>query len=295
MIAVKHKSLERQKKSLKYFFAVKDPLSLIIKISIYASALFTIGMLLFIILYISVKGIPYLNADLFSIKYTSDNLSLFPALINTLIISSLSILLAAPLGIFAAIYLNEYASKKNKIVSLIRLTTETLAGIPSIIYGLFGMFFFVIWLGMGLSILAGACTLAIMILPTIMRTAEEALKAVPDSFREASFALGAGKTRTIFRIILPSAINGILAGIILSIGRTVGETAVLIYTAGTVADLPENLLSSGRTLAVHMYNISSEALYINQAYATAFVLLITVLIINRVSSFTVSKLGNKYK
>ena len=168
-------------------------------------------------------------------------------------------------------------------MEVIRLTTETLSGIPSIVYGLFGMLFFVNALGWGFSLLAGAFTLSIMILPLIMRTTEEALKAVPDSYREGSFGLGAGKLRTVFRIVLPSAVPGILAGIILAIGRIVGETAALIYTAGTVAQVPSSVFGSGRTLAVHMYNLSSEGLYMDQAYATAVILLVLVVGINALS------------
>ena len=198
--------------------------------------------------------------------------------------------MATPLGVFAAIYLVEYAKRGNKIVNVIRVTADTLSGIPSIVYGLFGMLFFVVYLKMGYSLLAGACTAAIMVLPLIMRTTEEALKAIPDSYREGSYGLGAGKLRTVFSIILPSAIPGILAGIILSIGRIVGETAALIYTSGTVAALPENVFSSGRTLAVHMYVLASEGLYIPQAYATAVILLIIVIAINTCSGHLARKL-----
>ena len=165
-----------------------------------------------------------------------------------------------------------------------RLTTESLAGIPSIVYGLFGFLLFVVACGMGFSILGGALTLAVMVLPLIMRTTEEALKSVPDSWREGSFALGAGRLRTIFRVVLPAAVPGILSGVILSIGRIVGESAALLYTAGTVAAMPESLLSSGRTLSVHMYALLSEGLYVNEAHATALVLLIVVLLINFASS-----------
>ena len=177
------------------------------------------------------------------------------------------------------------------MVSLIRITTETLSGIPSIIYGLFGLLFFSTALGWGFSLLSGSLTLVIMILPLVIRTTEEALKSVPDSYREASFGLGAGKLRTIFRIVLPSAVPGILAGVILATGRIVGETAALIYTAGTVAQVPSNLLGSGRTLAVHMYVLSSEGLYMNQAYATAVILLIIVLLINWLSGRIAAKIA----
>ena len=202
----------------------------------------------------------------------------------------LSLLIAVPFGIFSAIFLVEYSGKGNKFVEVIRLTTETLSGIPSIVYGLFGMLFFVNTLDWGFSILAGAFTLSIMILPLIMRTTEEALKSVPDSYREGSFGLGAGKLRTVFRIVLPSAVPGILAGVIRAIGRIVGETAALIYTAGSVAQIPKSVMGSGRTLAVHMYHLSSEGLYMDQAYATAVILLVLVVGINTLSGMIARKL-----
>ena len=264
--------------------------SKILKFLTILAAGITFAVLLFLIAYILVKGVPYLNKDLFSFTYTSDNVSLVPALINTFIMTALSLVIAAPLGIFAAIYLVEYAKKGNKLVQVIRITAETLSGIPSIVYGLFGMLFFVTALHWGMSLLAGACTLVIMVLPLIMRTAEEALKAVPDSYREASFGLGAGKLRTIFTIVLPSAVPGILAGIILAIGRIIGETAALLYTSGTVAQVP-NLMGSGRTLALHMYVLSSEGLHMNQASATAVVILLFVLLINGLSGMVAKRIA----
>ncbi|WP_416387053.1 phosphate ABC transporter permease PstA [Coprococcus comes] len=250
----------------------------------------TFALLLFLIFYILINGIPYIKPSLFSLHYTSDNASVIPALINTVVMTLLSLLIAVPFGIFSAIFLVEYAGKGNKFIEVIRLTTETLSGIPSIVYGLFGMLFFVNTLKWGFSVLAGAFTLSIMILPLIMRQTEEALKAVPDSYREGSFGLGAGKLRTVFRIVLPSAVPGILAGVILAIGRIVGETAALIYTAGTVAQVPKNVLGSGRTLAIHMYMLSSEGLYMNQAYATAVILLVLVVTINTLSGVIAKKL-----
>ncbi len=258
-----------------------------------AAALLTGGVLVFLVGYILIKGIPHLNWDLFAWEYNSTNVSLMPALINTLLMVLISVLISLPLGVGAAIYLVEYTGKGNKLVGLIRLTAETLTGIPSIVYGLFGMLFFVNWVNWKLSLLSGACTLAIMVLPTIMRTTEEALKSVPDSFREGSFGLGAGRLRTVFKIVLPSAVPGILAGVILAIGRIVGESAALIYTAGTVAEVPASLLDSARTLSVHMYVLSSEGLYINQTYATAVVLLVIVVGINTLSAFLARKISNK--
>lgn len=269
---------------------LKHPGSFLLKGLVMISALGTFAMLLFLIAHILINGIPHLSLELFELEYNTENVSMLPALINTLIITLLALFIAVPIGIFSAIYLVEYAKKGNKFVGIIRLTTETLSGIPSIVYGLFGMLFFVNTLKWRHSLLAGAFTVAIMVLPSIMRTTEEALKSAPDSFREGSFGLGAGKLRTVFLIVLPSAVPGILAGVILAIGRIVGETAALIYTAGTVAEIPDSVMESGRTLAVHMYNLSTEALYMDQAYATAVVLLILVIGINSLSSFVAKKL-----
>ena len=269
---------------------LRHPGSMVLMLLVMIAAFITFALLLFLIFYILVNGIPYIKPSLFSLHYTSENASVIPALINTVVMTLLSLLIAVPFGIFSAIFLVEYAGKGNKFIEVIRLTTETLSGIPSIVYGLFGMLFFVNTLKWGFSVLAGAFTLSIMILPLIMRQTEEALKAVPDSYREGSFGLGAGKLRTVFRIVLPSAVPGILTGVILAIGRIVGETAALIYTAGTVAQVPKNVLGSGRTLAIHMYMLSSEGLYMNQAYATAVILLVLVVAINTLSGVIAKKL-----
>ena len=269
---------------------LKHPGSFIMMILVMLAAILTFTVLLFLIAYILMNGVPHLKPSLFAWEYSSDNASVMPALVNTVVMTLLSLLIAVPFGIFSAFFLVEYAGRGNKFVEVIRLTTETLSGIPSIVYGLFGMLFFVNTLDWGFSLLAGAFTLSIMILPLIMRTTEEALKAVPDSYREGSFGLGAGKLRTVFRIVLPSAIPGVLAGVILAIGRIVGETAALIYTAGTVAQIPSSVMGSGRTLAVHMYNLSSEGLYMDQAYATAVILLVLVVGINALSSVIAKKL-----
>ncbi len=272
---------------------LKYPFSLFLRTVVILATAVTCFTLLFLIGYILIKGIPYLSLDLFSWTYNSENVSFMPSIVNTIIMVMGALLISVPFGIFSAIYLVEYAKRGNKMVGVIRITAETLAGIPSIVYGLFGMLFFVTTLKMGYSLLAGIFTVAIMILPLMMRTTEEALKAVPDIFREGSFGLGAGKLRTVFRIVLPTAIPGILAGIILSIGRIVGETAALIYTAGTVAELPKNLLSSGRTLSVHMYALSKEGLHTDQAYATAVMLLGIVLLINMLSTMMAKKIEKK--
>ncbi len=271
-------------------FLKSSAVSKIERYLVYFCAFLTVGILVFMLGYILIKGVPYLKPSLFSVHYTSENCSVFPALVNTLTMTFLALLIACPLGIGSAIFLVEYAKKGNKFVKLVRLTTETLTGIPSIVYGLFGMLLFVTYLHWGYSLIAGSCTLAIMILPTVMRTTEEALLAVPDSYREGSFGLGAGKVRTIFKIVLPSAVPGILSGIILATGRVVGETAALIYTAGTVAKIPANIFGSGRTLAIHMYVLSSEGLHTEQAFATAVVLLIIVILINAFSTFLAKKI-----
>ena len=269
--------------------------SKILKFLVYLSAILTVSILVFIIFYILKNGITHIDKDLFALNYNSENCSVIPALINTFIITFCGLLLACPLGIMSAIYLTEYAKKDNRLVKIISLTTETLAGIPSIIYGLFGMLFFSITLKLGFSLLAGSMTVAIMVLPLIMRTTEEALLSVPDSYREGSFGLGAGKLRTLAKIVLPSAMPGILNGIILASGRIVGETAALIYTAGSVAQIPKNIFGSGRTLAVHLYLLSSEGLHTNKAFATCVVLLVFVIAINSVSNILSKKIGKKYE
>ncbi|MEI3244614.1 MAG: phosphate ABC transporter permease PstA [Lachnospiraceae bacterium] len=265
------------------------------KILVNLAALLTMVVLLFIVIYILVKGIPNLSPGLFSLHYTTDNQSIVPALIHTIELTLMGLLFAVPLGIFAAVFMNEYAKRGSRLVALVGVTSETLTGIPSIVYGLFGMLFFVEACHLRKTLISGALTIAIMILPTILRTTQEALMAVPDMYREASFGLGAGKLRTVFKVILPSAMPGILSGIILAIGRIVGESAALIYTAGTIADKYAGPLDSGRTLAVHMYLLSSEGLYTNQAYATAVVLLVLVLLLNFGSKAVANRITRERK
>ena len=260
-------------------------LSWLLKISMF-STLFVFFVLIGFIFY---KGVMYLSWDLFAWEYTSENVSMMPAIINTINMVLFSLLIALPLGIFGAIFLSEYGNKKSRLLNLIRVASDTLVGIPSIVYGLFGYLAFVIYFGFRTSFIAGVLTLSIMILPLILRSSEEALRSVPRSFREASFALGAGKLRTIFAIIVPAAIPGILAGVILSIGRIVGESAALLYTSGSVAKVA-GMMDSGRTLSVHMYAISSEGQHINQAYSTAMILILIVLVINIVSNLIAKKL-----
>lgn len=266
------------------------PFSLLLRILMVISTIFTVGITVCLVGYILIKGIPNLTPDQFAWEYNTENVSMLPAIVNTLMMVLLVLLFAVPVGVGAAIYLVEYAKKGNLLVKIVRVTTETLQGIPSIVYGLFGYLFFAVFFGWGYTFLGGALTLAIMILPLIMRTTEEALLSVPDSFREGSFGLGAGKLRTIFRIILPTAVPGIVSGIILGIGRVVGETAALMFTAGTIAKVPGSLMDSGRTLAVHMYALLSEGLYMEQAYASAVVLMVLVLLINACSGWIAKKL-----
>ena len=264
---------------------------------VYAGAAVTSLVLAFVVGYILVNGVPYQTPSLFAWEYNSTNVSLMPALVNTLVMAGLSLLMAVPVGVGSAIYLVEYAKRGSRFVQMVRTTTETLQGIPSIIYGLFGLLFFVTALQWGLSLLAGACTLAIMVLPVVMRTTEEALLAVPDAYREGGFGLGAGRLRTVFRCVLPSAVPGILGGVILALGRCVGEVAALVFTAGSIAAIPNfaegaaALFDSTRTLAVHMYVLSSEGLHVNETYATAVVLLVMVVLLNLMATFAAKKMN----
>jgi len=244
----------------------------------------TVSVLALVVGYVLINGVMYIRPSLFAFQYTVENQSLFPALVGTLMIVAMALTLSVPIGVFSAIYLVEYAKRGSRFVRIVRVTTETLAGIPSIVYGLFGFIFFGVVLGWGLSLMSGAFTVSIMILPLIMRTTEESLKAVPDAFREGSFGLGAGKLRTVGRIVLPAAMPGILAGVILAIGRIIGETAAIIFTLGNVARMPNNLFDTGRTLSAHMYALANEGTHPGEAHATAAVLLIVVILINALSS-----------
>ena len=271
----------------------KHPKSLVIMILVMLSAVFAVGILLFLMIYILANGIPHLTAEQFEWKYTPENQSMMPAIINTLTMTVLTLLIAVPVGIFAAVYLVEYAKRGNKLVKIIRITTETLSGIPSIVYGLFGFLLFNMQLGWQYAMLGGIITLAIMILPLIIRTTEEALLAVPDSYREGSYGLGAGKMRTVFRIILPAAIPGIMSGVILSIGRIVGESAALIYTSGTFRSSPSGIWDSSATLTVHMYVQSNEGLHVNQAFASGVILLVLTFLINLASDLIERHIAKK--
>lgn len=280
---------------------LRHPMALVQFLLVHLAALITAAVVLFLIAYVLITGVPHIHKELFAWTWTTENQSMMPALVNTLVMTLLSLLIAVPIGVCAAIYMVEYAKRGNKLVKLVRLTAETLQGIPSIVYGIFGYVFFNVSLHLGFSMLSGALTLSIMILPLILRTTEEALMAVPDSYREGSFGLGAGKLRTVFRIVLPSAMPGVLAGVILAIGRIVGESAALIYTSGSgtgnlsfvkngAFSLTAPLLQSTRTLSVHMYALMSEGLYTDQAHATAVILMVLVVGLNALSSCAAKKL-----
>ena len=271
--------------------------SKILRALVYVGAILTALVLAGIVGYILINGIPHLKPSLFEWTYTSENVSLMPALIDTILMALLALALSVPTGVGAAIYLVEYARSSSRFVRAVRMTAETLQGIPSIIYGLFGLLFFTTMLGWGLSLISGACTLAIMVLPVVMRTTEEALLAVPESYKQGGFALGAGHVRTIFRCVLPSALPGIVGGVLLALGRCVGDVAALLFTAGTVAQIPDfggqgifAIFDSCRTLAVHMYVLASEGLHMDETYATAVVLLILIVILNMGANFAAKRL-----
>ncbi len=249
----------------------------------------TIALFILIVGFVVIRGFSQISwAFITDIYKVSKGLhGIMPMILNTLFLIGLTLVISVPIGIFSAIYLVEYA-KPGKLVALIRFTTETLSGIPSIVYGLFGLIFFVSFLSLGWSLLSGALTLSIIILPIIIRTTEESLKTVPKEYKEGSLALGASKIRTIFKIILPNAISGILSALILSIGRIVGETAALLFTSGIVPKIAGTIFNSGRTLSLHLYLLVTEGISNDEAYGTAFVLLITVFLINGFSAFLAS-------
>lgn len=228
------------------------------------------------------------NKDSFKLKIVRSGGGVFQMLVTTIFMIVLTLAIACPIGIFAAIYLTEYA-KPGRVVNIIRFATESLAGIPSIIYGLFGMIFFVTTLKMGYSLLAGAMTLSIILLPVIIRQTEESLKAVPQSFREASLGLGANKLQTIWKAVLPSAVPGIIVAIILSIGRIVGESAALLLTAGTVAKIPDSIFAGASTLTVKAYTIAKEEGNIEMACAIGTVIIVVILVLNSVSKIVARK------
>ena len=262
-------------------------------ISIFATAVSTL-FLVFIVVFILVRGLPHITLNLLFGKSNNSQMTLLPAIVSTSMMLFMSLIIAIPLGVFAAIYLTEYSKAKSKLISLIRIFTDSLSGIPSIVFGLFGMLVFANLLGIGRSILAGSLTLVLIILPSIIRQTEETLMSIPASLREGSLALGASKVRTIFQIVLPCGFSGIMTSVILSIGRIVGESAALIYTAGAVRYMPKGYLSSGSSFSVMMWMFSSEGLYINQTFATASILLIMIIVLNALLFFVNKKLKKDY-
>ncbi|NYB76074.1 phosphate ABC transporter permease PstA [Sedimentibacter hydroxybenzoicus DSM 7310] len=271
----------------------RKTISLILKLTVWFCGILTVGILIYILLFILLRGVPKINMEFLFGEYNSDTLSAFSSVVTTIEMVIISLFISVPIGVFCAIYLTEYAKRGNKTVKVIRLAVDTLAGIPSIVFGLFGMILFVKLLGFRASVLSGICTLSIMILPLIISSSEEAIKSVPDMYREGSLGLGAGRLRTVFRIVLPTAMPGILSGIILAIGRIVGETAALIFTSGTnVLKNPTlDLMASQRTLAIHMYMLASEGLPHSKemAFATGSILIIIVFLVN----YTTTKLAGR--
>ena len=253
--------------------------------------------LVFIIGYIVIRGVPHITPDfLFREYHYGDDPAILSCIVSTLLLVVVSIVIAVPLGIATAIFLNEYTKRGSKFVRIIRSAIDILSGIPSIVYGLFGMLTFVVWFGGASSILAGGFTISIMLLPVVIRSTEESLKSVPDMFREGSFALGAGKVRTIFKVVLPAALPGIMSAVILAIGRVVSETAPLMYTMGSVIQpMPDGVMGSGATLAVALYRLAGEYKYMDQAYATAVVLLVIVLGLNLLAGLIGKRLGKKFQ
>ena len=259
--------------------------TLILKIISYicmAAAILSLG---FIVIFLLVKGVPYINAEFLFGEYIMDGrITILPSLVTTIMLVFLTLIIAIPLGVFASIYLTEYTKKGSRFVKILRSAIETLAGIPSIIFGLFGMLLFVITFKLGFSIYAGAFTLVLMILPTVIRTTEESLLAVPDSYREGSLALGAGKYRTIFKVVLPSSVSGIITSIVLGMGRIVGESAPVLFTVGSTMSMPSGFSGSGISLAVFMYILAGESFHVNEAFGVAVVLLGIVIVFNILSA-----------
>jgi len=267
----------------------------IVKAQLWSLTGFTIGILFFIIFFISIKGLPQLSIEFLTSNPVDMGRSggIFATIISTVYLVFVALAIAIPLGVGAAIYLTEY-TRETRVTHIIRFGTECLAGIPSIILGLFGFAFFVMSLRLGWSILSGGMTMSIMLLPTIIRTSEESIKAVPYELREVSFSLGVSRWQTVTRVVLPGALPGIVTGIILSIGRCIGETAVIIFTAGSSLRLPESFLDSGRTMAVHFYILAREGISMSSAYGTGAVLIISILLINLTAYYLTRYFLKKY-
>lgn len=264
----------------------------LLRVLLWFSAFLTVAVLLLIVGYIFYKGFRLINFDFIFGDYSpSGSGGIWPMLVTTVYTIVISLVIATPIGILAAVYLQEYA-KQGRLVKVIRFATESLTGIPSIIYGLFGAVFFVATLKLGMSIIAASLTLTIIVLPVIIRTTEEALKTVPRTYREGSLALGATKLQTLYKVILPSAMPGILSGVILSMGRIVGESAAIFLTAGTVAAMPGSIFSSARTLTVHSYLVTQESGDIELAAAIGIILIVMILVLNVLATL-LSKKFNK--
>ena len=262
-------------------------------ISIFATVVSTLS-LIFIVLFILIRGVPYINFNLLFGESNNSQMTLFPAIVSTAMMLFMALIIAVPIGVFSAIYLTEYSKANGKLIYLIRIFTDSLSGIPSIVFGLFGMLIFLDLFGIGRNILAGSLTLVLIILPSIIRQTEETLISIPASLREGSLALGASKVRTIFKIVLPCGFSGIITAIILSVGRIVGESAALIYTSGAVRYMPAGYFSAGSSFAVMMWMFSSEGLYINQTFATASILLMIVIFLNALLFILNNKLKKDY-
>ncbi len=249
-----------------------------------SATLLTLVVLLFVIAFVLIKGLPGVTWEFLSSapKEMGKEGGILPTLVGTILLPLLAIGIAVPLGVGTAIYLTEY-TRETRMTRALRFGTDCLAGIPSIIFGLFGFIFFVVMLKMGWCLLSGALTLAIMVLPTIIRTSEEAIRSVPNAYREVSFSLGATRWETVMKVILPNALPGIVTGMILGVGRSIGETAAVIFTAGSSLRMPMSVFDSVRTMSVHFYILAREGISNEKAYATAAVLIISVLLINLVA------------
>lgn len=269
----------------------------LLSILFYSSALIITGILMVIIAYIAVKGIAALNLDfiLEAPRRAGKEGGISTTIAGTVYLTAVALLIAVPLGVGSAVYLEEYAQRKSTFANLVNLAAETLAGVPSILFGLFGFVFFVIYLDMGWSILSGGLTLAIMVLPTIIRTAQEAILSVPVEYRENSLALGAGKWQTIRKVVLPSAVPGIITGVILSAGRAVGETAAVILTAGSSLGMPFSPTDPVRTMAVHLYILAMEGISMERAFGTALLIIVLIVFINYLANASMRVLAHKMR
>lgn len=257
---------------------------------IWAAALLALVVLILIVGILLVRGLPSVNLEF--LTGVPEDLGrsggILPTILGTVILGVVSLVIATPIGIGAALYLTEYTTE-NRLTRIVRFGADSLSGVPSIVFGLFGFIFFVTYLRMGWSILAGGLTLALMVLPTIIRTTEEAVLTVPQAYRDIGYSLGATRWEMVTTTVLPNALPGIVTGVILSFGRAVSETAAVIFTAGTALNLPDSIFSPVRTMAVHFYILAVEGISLEKAYATGAVLIITVLLINVLSNFVITR------